>query len=259
VRHPGGEGGPSVADRVFVVLESCAGSSQALTLVDLVERTGLPKTTLHRMCWKLVELGMLEHADNGFRIGTKLFALGSMNPGLRRLRAMAMPHLHALVERTGWAVNLAVLADDRALIVEEIYGAQSQTMRRMVGGRLPLHATAVGKALLSGYSGARLDAVLGMTALRPYTRTTIVRPNLLREQLDAVRRTGAAFSHEEWSVGTSGVASPVTVAGRVVAAVAAVGPPGDQGLRQRANSVRHTALVVSRALSPAPAPAAVAA
>ena len=252
MRHPGGEGGPSVADRVFVVLESCAGSSQALTLVDLVERTGLPKTTLHRMCWKLVELGMLEHADNGFRIGTKLFALGSMNPGLRRLRAMAMPYLHALVERTGWAVNLAVLADDRALIVEEIYGAQSQTMRRMVGGRLPLHATAVGKALLSGYSDARLDAILS-TRLRPYTRTTIVRPNLMRDQIDVVRRTGVAFSHEEWSVGTSGVASPVEVAGTVVAAIAAVGPPGEQGLRQRAGSVHHVAGAVSRALDPAPA------
>src|SRR6266487_162934 len=97
VRHPGGEGAPSVADRVFAVLESCAGSSHPLTLVDLVERTGLPKTTLHRMCWKLVELGMLEHAQDGFRIGTKLFALGSMNPGLRRLRAIAMPYLHTLV------------------------------------------------------------------------------------------------------------------------------------------------------------------
>jgi IclR family transcriptional regulator, acetate operon repressor len=256
VRHPGGEGGPSVADRVFVVLESCAGSSRALTLVDLVERTGLPKTTLHRMCWKLVELGMLEHADGGFRIGTKLFALGSMNPGLRRLRATAMPHLHGLVERTGWAVNLAVLADRRALIVEEIYGTQSQTMRRMVGGRLPLHATAVGKALLSGYADAPLEALVGVRTLRPFTRTTIVRPNLLREQLDAIRRTGVAYSHEEWSLGTSGVASPVVVEGRVLAAVAAVGPPGDAGLRQRAGSVHAAASAVARALTPAVAVAA---
>jgi DNA-binding IclR family transcriptional regulator len=252
VRHPGGEGAPSVADRVFAVLESCAGSSHALSLVDLVERTGLPKTTLHRMCWKLVELGMLEHDDDGFRVGTKLFALGSMNPGLRRLRATAMPYLHGLVARTGWATNLAVLADGRALIVEELYSGESGTMRRMVGGRLPLHATAVGKALLCGYSDEALDELFGTGVLRPYTRTTVVRPNLLRAQLEAMRHTGVAFSDEEWSVGTSGVAAPVVVAGAVVVAIAAVGSPGGPALRQRASAVRWAAVGVSRALRPSP-------
>jgi DNA-binding IclR family transcriptional regulator len=239
---------------VFCVLESCAGSSRALTLVDLVERTGLPKTTLHRVCWKLVELGMLSHSDDGFRIGTKLFALGSMSPELRRLRAAAMPYLHQLVTETGWATNLAVVADCRALIVEEVYGGLSGTRRRMVGARLPLHATAVGKALLVGYDDAGLDRVLGTGLLRPYTATTIVRPNLLRTQLETVRRTGIAFSHEEWSLGTSGVASPVALGGAVVAAVAAVGEPGESGLRQRAPAVRLAAARIRHALTPAGAP-----
>src|SRR3954471_179194 len=105
---------PSVADRLFSVLESCASSSRALTLVDLVDRTGLPKTTLHRTCWKLVELGALEHDAEGFRVGTKLFALGSMSPRLRRLRVIGMPYLHDLVAVTGRVANLAVLSEGRA-------------------------------------------------------------------------------------------------------------------------------------------------
>jgi IclR family transcriptional regulator, acetate operon repressor len=248
--HPGGEGRPSVVDRVFCVLESCAGSSRALTLVDLVERTGLPKTTLHRVCWKLVELEMLSHADDGFRIGTKLFALGSMSPDLRRLRAGAMPYLHQLVIQTGWATNLAVVADRRALIVEEVYGGHSTSRRRMVGARLPLHATAVGKALLAAHDDAGVDRLIGTGLLRPYTATTIVRPNLLREQLATVRRTGIAFSHEEWSMGTSGVAAPIIVGSTIVAAVAAVGEPGETGLRQRAPEVRAAAVRIRRALAP---------
>lgn len=256
MRHPGGEAAPSVVDRVFYVLESCAGSSHALTLVDLVERTGLPKTTLHRVCWKLVELGLLTHTDDGFSIGTKLFALGSMSLELRRLRAAAMPYLHELVTRTGWATNLAVLADSRALIVEEVFGGRTRVMPRMVGGRLPLHATAVGKALLSGCENQVIDALIGTGMLRPYTRTTVVRPNLLREQLEAIRRTGIAFSYEEWAVGTSGVAAPVSVGGVVVAAVAAVGPPGESAMRQRAQAVHAAALAVGRVLGPAPVAAA---
>jgi IclR family transcriptional regulator, acetate operon repressor len=246
----GGEGRPSVVDRVFCVLDSCAGSPRALTLVDLVERTGLPKTTLHRVCWKLVELGMLSHADDGFRIGAKLFAMGSMNPDLRRLRAAAMPHLHELVGRTGWATNLAVAVDDRVLVVEEVYSERMSAMPRMVGARLPLHATALGKALLAGYPASELDALLAR-GLRPYTPTTIVRPNLLCDQLAGIRASSVAFSHEEWSPGTSGAASPVVVAGRVVAAVAAVGPSTEPGLRERGAYVRVAAARLSQALSPA--------
>jgi IclR family transcriptional regulator, acetate operon repressor len=250
--HAGGEATHSVADRVFLVLEACAASPRALSLVDLVERTGLPKTTLHRTCWKLVELGMLEHAGGGFRIGTKLFALGSMNTQLRRLRAVAMPHLHALVARTGWATNLAVAADGRALIVEEVYGASAHEMRRMVGVRVPLHATAVGKALLCGYRDEELDEVIGDGMLRPYTKTTIVRPTVLREQLAAIRHSGVAYSHEEWAIGTSGVASPVVVGGSVIAAIATVGPPGAAGMRRCADPVRLAAASVAQALRPGP-------
>ena len=194
---------------------------------------------------------MLEHAGGGFRIGTKLFALGSMNTQLRRLRAIAMPHLHALVARTGWATNLAVPAEGRALIVEEVYGASTHSMRRMVGVRLPLHATAVGKALLCGLTDGELDALIGDGMLRPFTRTTIVRPNVLREQLAAIRHSGVAYSHEEWSLGTSGVASPVVVDGSVIAAIAVVGPPGEAGMRRCADSVRLAAASVAGALRPA--------
>jgi DNA-binding IclR family transcriptional regulator len=253
MRPPGGEGGPSVADRVFVVLESCAASNRALSLAELVDRTGLPKTTLHRTCWKLVELGMLEHRDDGFGIGTKLFALGSMNPQLRRLRAVGMPYLHALVGHSNCVVNLAVLSDRRALIVEEVFSGQVPSVRRMAGATMPLHATAIGKALLSGLPDAELDEVLGETALRPFTRRTLVRPNLLREQLEVIRETGVAFSREEWRMGTSGLAAPVFVEGEVVAAVAVVGLPDDTLMRQLAQPVRRTAEALGRALAPAPA------
>ncbi|MGH2872279.1 MAG: IclR family transcriptional regulator [Solirubrobacteraceae bacterium] len=246
-----GEARSSIVDRVFCVIESCADSGRPLTLVDLSGRTGLPKTTLHRVCWKLVQLGLLDHGPDGFQVGSKLFALGSMSPELRRLRALAMPRLHELVARTGWATNLAILSDQRALVVEEVYSASTRGMRRMVGGRLPLHATAIGKALLSGFGDLELEAFLGDGLLRPYTRTTVVRPNLLRKQLAAVRCSGVAISHEEWSLGTSGVGAPVSEHGVVVAAIAVVGPPDETAMREHPKHVRLAASQLSRTLEPA--------
>jgi DNA-binding IclR family transcriptional regulator len=243
-----GEGGRSVADRVSVVLEHCATSSHPLSLAELATRTGLPKTTLHRVCWKLEELGLLNHSDGGFEVATRLFALGSMNPRLRRLRAIAMPYLHTLVAESGWVVNLAVLSDHRALIVEELSGGQMARVARMGGVSMPLHATAIGKALLSGMPDDELDELLGEASLRPFTGRTVVRPKILREQLAVVRARRVAFSHEEWRMGTSGVASPVTSNGQVVAALALVGISDEAGLRRLAHPVRRAADAVGVAL-----------
>lgn len=241
-----------MVDRVFSVIESCACSGRPLTLVDLSSRTGLPKTTLHRVCWKLVDLGMLNHSPEGFEVGPKLFALGSMSPQLRQLRARSMPRLHELVARTGWATNLAMLAEGKALVVEEVYGPKTRRMPRMVGGRLPLHATAIGKALLSGFSGPELDAFLGDGLLRPFTAATVVRPNLLRDQIERIRESGVAFSHEEWSLGTSGVAGAIYRGGQVIGAVAVVGEPNPSLMRQHAYYVRLAASQLSQTLSPVP-------
>jgi IclR family transcriptional regulator, acetate operon repressor len=219
-------------------------------LVDLSRRTGLPKTTVHRVCWKLVELGLLSRADDGFQVSAKLFALGSMSPTLRRLRAVSMPWLHELSAKTGWATNLAIIADGRALVVEEIYGRNCRQMPRMIGARLPLHATAVGKALLSGFDESELDRFLSHGRLRPYTQRTIVRPNLLREQMERIRAAGVVLSHEEWSSGTSGVAAPVYVDGRVVAALAVVGEPDEHVMLSHAQYVRVAGSRLSGVLSP---------
>jgi DNA-binding IclR family transcriptional regulator len=250
--------GPSVADRLFSVLESCAYSSGPLTLADLVDRTGLPKTTLHRTCWKLVELGALEHDDagGGFRIGTKLFALGGMSPGLRRLRVTGMPLLHELVAMTGAVANLAVLSDRRALLVEEVFGRATPSMAKMVGATMPLHATAIGKALLMGQPEETLDEIIGDRLLRPFTRQTIVRPNLLREHLVMARRAGLAVSRGEWRLGTSGVAAPIVVDGETVAAVALLGKFGDAELNQLGGPLRVVAQRFAGALAQPQVPVA---
>jgi DNA-binding IclR family transcriptional regulator len=245
-----GEGHPSVIDRVFCVLESCAASGRPLTLVDLSKRTGLPKTTVHRVCWKLVGLGLLSHADDGFQVSPKLFALGSMSPALRRLRAVSMPWLYELSAKTGWSSNLAILTEDRALVVEEVYSRNTKRMPRMIGARLPLHATAIGKALLSGFDEPDLDRFLGEGLLKPFTQGTIVRPNLLREQLDRTRASGVVVSHEEWAAGTSGVAAPVFMDGKVVGAVAVVGEPDDRVILSHAQYVRVAGSRLSSALNP---------
>jgi len=245
------EGGPSVADRMFTVLDACAANRRPLTLVDLGELTGLPKTTLHRVCWKLVELRVLVHSDSGFELGARLYALGAMSPSLRRLRANAMPLMHTLVAASGWMANLGVLYERCALVVDEVAGSVALPPReRMLGTTMPLYATALGKALAANAPQRLRDELCAPLLLRPYTRYTIVRTDLLREHLEETARRGYAISHEELRLGICGVAAPVIVDGEVLAALALVGPRDDGALRRLAGHVQLAAQRLAQALTP---------
>jgi DNA-binding IclR family transcriptional regulator len=239
--------GPSVAERIFLVLEACASSNRTLTLSEFVQRTGLPKTTLHRTCWKLVELGALDYVGGGYCIGTKLFALGGLNPCLRRLRAAAMPYLHELCLATGGVSDLAVLSDGQALSIEEVYPPSSR-VPRMLGSRLPAHCTAVGKVLIAALEPEERELFLD-GPLPPSTWRSLVQPAMLREHLDRIAQTGLACSHEEWRLGVCGVAAPVFAAGRVLAAIGWVGPPEANLLRRVGDPVRRAGRMVTEALA----------
>jgi DNA-binding IclR family transcriptional regulator len=248
VERESSEPGPSVTERVFLVLEHCAAANRSLSLAELAIRTGMAKSTLHRVCWKLVELGGLEAGSNGFRIGTRLFALGGLNPAVRQLRAMSMPVLYDLCSRSGWMANLAVRSGDRALLVEEICCDQRVTAQ-MIGARLPLHATANGKALIAHLSQPEIEALVARNGLRAFTRHTIVRADVLVEHLAKARAAGVTTASEEWHQGAAGVAAPIVVDGVTVAAISLVGVPDARLLRQMAQPVLRAAQLLACSLS----------
>jgi DNA-binding IclR family transcriptional regulator len=239
---------PSVIDRVFAILEACAASHRTLSLADLARMTGLPKATLHRLCWRLCALGALEHHADGFRIGPRLFALGAINPTIQRLRVQSMPFLHSLSAETGLVADLGVLEGDKALLVDEVF-AQGKPIPRMVGALMPLHATAVGKALLSAISVGRYKTLLGDEPLQSFTPHTITGTDRLLEELAVAVETGVVYSREEWRLGLSAIAAPLIVDGVVTAAIGLVGIPQAAGANETVEAaIKQAAAGVAAAL-----------
>jgi DNA-binding IclR family transcriptional regulator len=245
--HPPLDRDPSIARRIMRTLEACASSDGALTLTELAVRTGLAKSTLHRTCWRLVELGLLEHADDGFSIGVKMFAMGNANPVLSDIRAAAMPALLGLHVATGGMSNLAILHEGEAFVVDALF-AHAPALPRLVGGALPLHCTAVGKAIASTFGDRDLAKLLDDGSMPPATRRTIVRPPLLRAQLGRIAQDGLAVSDEEYMLGICGVAAPLTIRGRATVAIGFVGACGPAVVRRASGPVRQAAVALKRAL-----------
>ncbi len=245
-------------ERAFRILGSYGPADRNLTLAEMTRRTGIPKATVHRLAGELLQLGMLEGDHGVYRLGMRAFELGQLVPRQRDLRDAALPFMQDLFEAAHETVHLAVLDGTEVLYLEKISGHRRVLAGSRVGGRLPAHCTAVGKAILSVSPPDVLEAVLAV-GLAPRTAFSITNADVLCRQLARAARDGVAFEREESGLGVTCAASPVCGYGhQVVAAISITGPVGRLQPERFAPAVRLAALTLSRRLGgavPAPAPA----
>ncbi|HWD03636.1 MAG TPA: IclR family transcriptional regulator [Amycolatopsis sp.] len=215
--------GQSVSSRLLAVLDCFDVANPALTLTEVATRSGLPVSTARRLINELRDWGGLERLEDGrYRIGMRLWTVGTLAPRQRGLREAALPYLHDLFQATQENLQLTVLDGTQALCIEKISSTKAVPTRTEVGGRLPLHATGVGKVLLA-YSGTELLRTLVAAGLPRMTPHTITQPGRLAAALEEVRKSGVAYSYEEMTLGAVSVAAPVLGSdGRVRAALGIV-------------------------------------
>ncbi|MCG5212647.1 IclR family transcriptional regulator [Streptosporangium sp. KLBMP 9127] len=242
-----------VAARVTDILAAFLPGDVRLTLTEICRRAGLPLTTGHRLVGELTAAGFLERLPEGsYRVGRRLWRIGAQAAEPRGLRELALPYMADLYAATRENVQLAVLAEDRALCLERLRGPQSVPLFSRVAGDLPLHATGVGKVLLAFAGEETADRVLG-GPLPAHTPHTVTDPARLRAELAEIRRTGLAHTLEEMSAGTCSAAAPVLGPGdEVVAALSVVVWRHSADLRRLDPAVRSAARDLGRDLVAAP-------
>lgn len=239
----------SVLGKVMSVLEAFSADDTGVGFTELQRRTGLPKATLHRIAGDLVAARLLTRVDGAFHLGSHLFELGMRASVERTLLEVATPFLEDLYERTRETVHLGLREGAEVVYVAKVGGHRQARSPSRVGGRLPLHATAIGKALLAWADEE--DRVGVLTApLERRTARTITAPGRLREQLDQVRETGVAFEYEEGALGLVCVAAPVLdAADRPVAAISVAGAISRFRPSDHAASVRAAAAGIAATLA----------
>src|SRR6195952_594311 len=146
-----GETPSAVIDRISLVLDSFDGPGR-LTLAQIVRRTGLPRSSAHRMLERLVALRWLRRDGRDYELGMRLVELGSLAVHQDRLHRAAAPLLHELHRATGLVAHLAVLDGADVVYLDKIGDRMVDAIPTRVGGRQPAQCTAVGKAMLA-YSG----------------------------------------------------------------------------------------------------------
>jgi IclR family transcriptional regulator, KDG regulon repressor len=193
---------------------------------DLAKRLGLAKSTVHRLASTLLDQGMLEQnaGDGKYRLGLTLFELGTLVRRKMDFTAEARPYLRTLLEKTGETLHLAILDHDSVLYLISLESKQALRMGSKVGTRAPVHATAVGKALLAFQPEEEIARIVsrGLPASAP---NTIVDGKALQRELALVRARSYAVDDEESEVGLRSIAAPIRGdAGQVIAAISIAGP-----------------------------------
>ena len=249
----GGQGLPErsgVVSRMLAVLDCFSSADPVLGISELARRSGLPKSTVHRLVVDLCDHRIMERVPQSageYRLGVRLFELGELVPVHRSLSGMALPIMEDLREATRHRVHLAVL-DGIDVLYVAILGSGAVHVDSRVGGRLPAHATGVGKVLLAyappSVVEARIEA--GLTA---FTARTITSADALVAELRKIRTHGFALDIEESTPGVLCVAAPVFGADRGIRAGLSVTgitrsiDPGTIG-----PAVRTAAFTLTRAL-----------
>ncbi|WP_067649650.1 IclR family transcriptional regulator [Nocardia harenae] len=207
----------SMIERMTLILETFDAASPALTLVELCERTGLPRSTVHRILDQMIKLRWLTHAPGGYRLGSRTLELGGLAADHNEVREAVSPLLHDLAHRADMVGHLGVL-DGRDVLYLDKVGRSAPTLPTRLGGRMPAHSTALGKAMLAAQErGVVAAAREPLPRLTP--RTICDRIELNRELSRIRGRQGVAVDSEESFAGVTCVAVPVRARGAVVAAL----------------------------------------
>lgn len=240
----------SVLARGLRLLGAFTERRTTMTLSELARQADLPLSTAHRLLGELVEWGAVERTDSGcYRVGLRLWELGSLAPRSQGLRERALPFLEDLSRITGENVQLAVREGAELVFVERIAGTGAVPVLTRVGGRFALTATGVGLVLLAHAPAEVCDEVLSGPIPR-FTEHTMTDPDVLRAVLADVRTGGFAISDRQVTTDALSVAAPVHGrTGRVIAAVSLVVRYGSASPHALVPLLRTSSRAISGALT----------
>lgn len=238
--------GDSVVDRVVRVMEAFPEGVTALPLSQLADRAGLPLSTAHRLVRQLAGHGLLELGPGGsVRLGLRLWELVNRNSPTLALRQAAMPFMEDIQQVLNQNVNLAVLEGWEALFVERLSRRGSVANRARIAGRMPVHLSSVGLALMAGQPPAVQAAYL-QQFVDPAGK---VHPEQLRALLNEAAGQGFAQLAGVVDADTWGIAVPVRDAkNRTVAALGVVVPLREMRLQALVPALQTAARGIGRHL-----------
>jgi len=238
-------------DRAARILRALAAGSGRLGVSELSDRLGLAKGTVHGLLRTLHDHGLVEQDPDSdkYQLGPQLLQLSNRYLDLNELRTRSLAWSELLASRAGEAVRVGVPHGNGVLVVHHVFRPDTSLQILEVGAVLPMHATALGKAVLAYLAEPERNDVLDAGLPKLTGRTVSTLPALERE-LDAVRERGYAVEREEAVLGEVGIAAPIFGrTGTVIGGIGIAGPSERLNGRARENKAATVVGEAARSIS----------
>jgi IclR family transcriptional regulator, KDG regulon repressor len=225
------------AKKLFAVLEDlCINGRQGVS--ELSSHLKLGKSSIHRFLSVLVEAGYVsQNPENKRYFATfKVFELGAMVRGRRRLIAIARPYMEKMGQQFHETINLGLLDGDEVVYVDQVQSAQTLRMDLGIGRRVPAYCTASGKVFLANLPEHEVKGYFERVKLVPRTLKTITDDKELMKHFEVIRKRGFAIDDRELDMGIRCIAAPLRDdSGKVAAVISIAGPT----IRVGAGKMKH--------------------
>lgn len=198
-------------DRALQIVDLFDEHTTELKITEISIRMGLHKSTVHSLLKTLMMHGYIgQDADSGkYKLGLKLIEKGQLMLQTLDIRAVAKKNLSELCKRTGQTTHLVILSGKEGVYIDKVEGEKAAIRYSRLGGRVPLHCSAVGKVLTAFQSSEKQNKLLSDYTFTSYTPKTIVNKEQFLEELVQVQKQGYAVDNQENEPGVRCVATPI--------------------------------------------------
>jgi DNA-binding IclR family transcriptional regulator len=205
-------GGVQSVQRALDLLEAFPQYGPEIGLSEMASLVKMNKATVYRLLSNLEERGFVVRsaANRKYRLGVKVFELGSYFQNQLEVRRMGLHFLHQMVKSSNESAFLCIQEGDEALCVERVESEQEVNIFSLrVGGKQPLHWGGAPRALLAGMDDQQLAEYAGRTGLPANTTNTIQKLEELLADVHLTRQRGYTVSIDDVMVGIAAVGAPV--------------------------------------------------
>ncbi|RQG96527.1 IclR family transcriptional regulator [Natrarchaeobius chitinivorans] len=216
--------GIQAVDRAFDIVEALTELDGA-GVSELARHVDLPKSTAHNHLRTLEQTEYVVHEDGEYRAGLKFLRISETARKQHELYQVARSEVDHLAEKTGEISALMTEEHGRGVFVYRSRGSEAARIDTCVGDRVPIHCTALGKAILAFLPADRRNEIVERHGLTAVNHNTITDRDVLSEELEDIRERKIAYDDEERLNGLRSVAAPILDGSNsVIGSISVAGP-----------------------------------
>lgn len=203
------------------------GEKGEVSVSECSSHFNINKSTAHRFLASMKYVGFVDQnpENQKYKLSLKVFEIGNKVIENLNFREVAKPIMHELGDKTGETINLGIIDNYDVVYIEKVLSKNALRLDSPIGGRDPVHSTALGKAIIAFKSLEYIEEYIKIKGLTEFTKNTITNVEKFYTELKSIREKGYAIDAEETMIGLQCVSAPIfNIENKVVASISISSP-----------------------------------